>query len=188
MELMEAIYQRRSIRKYKDDPVPKEVVGRLLEAATLAPSASNSQPWAFAVIQDRDRLLGYSDRAKALFLEWFKNQADPQGYLALLSKPDFNIFYDAGTLVIIYSRYGNVSPMALGDCCLAAENLMLAAHGLGLGSCWIGFATLLVNDPAFKEELGIPQDYQAVAPLILGYPEAVPSGYSRKPPEVLVWE
>jgi nitroreductase len=185
MDLIEAISTRRSIRKYKSDPVPKELIAKLLEAATLAPSASNSQPWSFIVIQDAGLLKNYSDRAKSLFLNYISDKPDPHNYKAILANPDFNIFYNAGTLVIIY---GNGQPNAFGDCCLAAQNLMLTAHAKGLGTCWIGFSSALFDDPSFKTELGIPQNLSAAAPLIVGYPEFTPSGFTRNPPQVLVWK
>ena len=185
MDLMNALYTRRSIRKYKSVPVPKELIAKLLEAATLAPSASNSQPWSFVVIQDVELLKSYSDRAKALFLNLISDKLDPHNYKALLSNPDFNIFYNAGTLVIIY---GSNQPTAYSDCSLAAQNLMLAAHVNGLGTCWIGFSSSLFNDPSFKTELGIPQNLSAVAPIIVGYPEVIPEGFTRNSPEVLVWK
>jgi nitroreductase len=75
-----------------------------------------------------------------------------------------------------------------GDCCLAAQNLMLTAHALGLGTCWIGFSQPLLNSTEFKTELGIPSEYIAVAPLIVGYSEISPAKVSRKPPEILVWQ
>lgn len=186
MDVMEALYTRRSIRKYRNEPVSREQLLKLLEAATLAPSGSNLQPWSFAVIQDSGLLQSYSDRAKTIFLNWMADKPDPQNYKTLLAKADFNIFYNAGTLVIIYAAPGN--PMAYGDCAMAAQNLMLAAHAAGLGSCWIGFAMGLFDSAEFKRELGIPETHKAVAPLILGCPETVSSGYSRKPPEVLAWK
>jgi nitroreductase len=182
MDLKQAIYTRRSIRKYKNEPVSKEMIAKLLEAATLAPSASNSQPWSFVVIQDSELLKTCSDRAKSFCLKRMQAQPDPHNYRALLSNPDFNIFYDAGTLVIIY---GNKQTTAYGDCCLAAQNLMLAAHAAGLGTCWIGFSSALFDDPDFKAELGIPRDLTAVAPIIVGYPEFTPSEYTRNPPKII---
>lgn len=185
MELMDALYTRRSIRKYKDDPVPRELIKKLLDAAVMAPSGSNSQPWSFVVLQEKKQLKSYSDRAKIMFIDFMSKYPDPQDYKKILSDPDFNIFYNAGTLIIIY---GDKSPNAYGDCSLAAENLMLAAHSLGLGSCWIGFSFPLFNSPEFKRELGISENLTAVAPLIIGYPEVAPEGYTRKEPEVLVWK
>jgi nitroreductase len=185
MDLMDAIQTRRSIRKYKDEPVPKETINQLLTTATLAPSASNSQPWAFVVVQDTQLLKNYSDRAKALLLQSMDDKPDTQGYKALLANPDFNIFHNAGTLIIIYASFN--SPFTAGDCCLAAQNLMLAAYAQGLGTCWIGFSRLLLDNADFKQELGIPLTYKAVAPIIIGYPEISPAAVSRNPPQVLAW-
>jgi nitroreductase len=185
MDLIDALYTRRSIRKYKSDPVSKEMITQLLEAATLAPSGSNSQPWSFVVIQDIELLKSYSDRAKTLSLKWLNDKPDPNNYKTLLANPDFNIFYNAGTLVIIY---GDEKATAYGDCCLAAQNLMLAAHANGLGTCWIGFSSSLFDDLDFKTELGIPQTLTAVAQLIVGYPEFTPSSYTRNPPQILAWK
>ncbi|PKM90058.1 MAG: nitroreductase family protein [Firmicutes bacterium HGW-Firmicutes-12] len=187
MDVIECIYNRRSIRKFKADPVPVEMINKLLETATLAPSSSNSQPWSFVVIQDVNLLKEFSDRSKAIFLEKTKdNASDPYGYRAKLSKPDFNIFYNASTLITIYANSKN--KLALGDCCLAAQNLMIAANSLGLGSCWIGFAEPLLDSADLKKELGIPPTYYAVSPMILGYPAIIPTGYSRKAPEILFWK
>lgn len=186
MELMEAISTRRSIRKYRTDPVPREIIEKLLFEATLAPSGSNLQPWSFVVIQNKKLLKNYSDRAKELFINALTGRPDPQNYRKMLSNPDFNIFYNAGTLIGIYGN--NQIPSAKEDCCLAAQNLMLSAHAIGLGTCWIGFSQLLLDDPEIKAELGIAKEYTLVAPLILGYPETVPQGYSRKPPQILVWK
>ena len=185
MELIHALYTRRSIRKYKNTPVPKELINKLLEAATLAPSASNSQPWSFAVIQDQELLKKYSDRAKVLCLASLQSKPDPHDYRKILADPEFNIFYNAGTLIIIYGSQGATS---YGDCCLAAQNLMLAAHAEGLGTCWIGFSFALLDDPDFKTELGIDENLTVVAPIITGYPEFVPSSYTRKPPRILLWK
>ncbi|HBF37750.1 MAG TPA: nitroreductase family protein [Firmicutes bacterium] len=185
MDLIHTLYTRRSIRKYKMTPVPKEVITKLLEAATLAPSASNSQPWSFVVLQDTQLLKTYSDRAKELCLASIKDKPDPHNYRKILADPDFNIFYNAGTLIIIYGHEGATT---FEDCSLAAQNLMLAAHAEGLGTCWIGFSIALLDNQDFKKELGIPQDSTAVAPIIVGYPELVPSSYTRNPPRILLWK
>jgi nitroreductase len=185
MELLEAIATRRSIRKYQEKPVPRELIQKLLDTAILAPSGSNGQPWAFAIIQDKELLKSYSDRAKEMFIHLFDNRPDPQNYRQILANPDFNIFYNAGTLVVIYWHQ---TPTATEDCSMAAQNFMLAAHDAGLGTCWIGFSFMLLNDASFLAELGIPEGYTAVAPLILGYPETVPQDYKRNPPKIFVWK
>jgi nitroreductase len=186
MDVMNAIYTRRSIRNYKNEPVSKEMVNKLLEAATMAPSGSNMQPWVFVVIQDVKTLQSYSDRAKALCLHWINDKPDPHDYKKIFTNPEFNLFYNAGTLVIIYRNTGITT--GFGDCCLAAQNLMLAAHAHELGACWIGFSVALFDSMDFKKELGIPLTYQAVAPIIVGYPEASTVDFSRNPPSILAWK
>ena len=186
MDLIQGIYSRRSIRKYENEAVSKETVNKLIEAATMAPSASNSQPWSFVVIQDVDLLKKYSDRSKNFFLKMMAESNDTAGYKAMLANPDFNIFYNAGTLITIYAT--DDGRFAAGDCSLAAQNLMLAAHAEGLGTCWIGFSIPFLDSAEAKLELGVPETYRVVAALIVGRPSVIPSGFSRKPAEILAWK
>ena len=185
MDIMEGIYTRRSIRKYTGEDVAKEDISKLIEAATLAPSASNTQTWAFAVIQDREKLKKYSEIAKEMMLQIMEGKPDPHGYREILSNPEFDIFYGAGTLVVIYSTAGGTQTAI--NCSMAAQNLMLAAHAQGLGTCWIGFSVAYLNSEGFKKEQGIPEAYTAIAPIVVGYPGFRPSSYSRKEPHILVW-
>ena len=102
-----------------------------------------------------------------------------------LANPDYNLFYEAGTLILICAT--TKEGFASGDCCMAAQNLMLAAQSMGLGSCPIGLALPWFCHPTGKEELGIPDDYLPVLPIILGYPRECPVEPERQPPEVLRW-
>jgi len=184
MEVSEALRQRRSVRHYSDRPLDEATVNALLEAATLAPSAVNEQPWAFAVIQDKTLLKTYSDRAKKLSASQLTStHADLQ---KLLRDPDFNIFYDAGTLIVIYAKPVGQHPD--WDCCLAAQNLMLAAADMGLGTCTIGFAWPLLEQADVKEQLHIAQEYRPVLPIIVGYPAEAIAAVPRRPPEILCWK
>lgn len=183
MDILEGIYTRRSIRSYTGKAVSREMIHKLLEAATLAPSASNRQPWAFAVFEGSGRLKNFSDKSKVCYLHKLGDD-DPRGYRKTLSHPKFNIFWNACTLIVIYAKDRTGS----GDCCLAAQNLMLAAHALGLGTCWIGFAVPYLDSEEFKNQAGIAREYEAVAPIIVGYPKISPSGYSREVPEILCWK
>lgn len=186
MKLSDAIPNRRSVRNYTPRKVEKELVEQLLNAAVQAPSASNSQPWAFAVIQDEKLLKEYSDRAKQYLLTVIDRQPALEKYRAMLANPEFNIFYNAGTLIIIYSRPEGPSPQ--NDCALAAQNLMLAACGLGLGTCWIGFAKTLLDLPELKREAGVPPEYTAVAPIIVGYPQGRIPQLKKDPPQIIYWK
>jgi nitroreductase len=194
MSVVEAIRQRHAVRSYTPATVERATVQALLEAAVLAPTAMHEEPWAFCVIQNAEMLKHLSDRAKA---QWMREATaheqaldpvarDRQRHVSeLLSDPGFNIFYDAGTLVVICAR--PASHFVEADCWLAAENLMLLATSLGLGTCPIGFAIPALNDPEVKAELGIPSDQKAVAPIIIGFPRGVAKSVDRKPPEVLCW-
>ena len=183
MSVLDAIHARRAVRAYTPERVPEETIRALLAAAVRAPTGVHAEPWAFAVIQDRALLERYSMRAKELLLA----QPGPQAARLrdLVAAPGFNIFYDAGTLVVICAR--PLGPWVVADCWLAAENLMLAACAMGLGTCPIGFAVGLLNLPDIKAELGIPADVTAVAPLIVGVPRGQSPEVPRKPPLVLSW-
>jgi|SRR5579862_2101800 len=185
MELIEAIYKRRAVRSYTDRLVDRVTIGNLLRAAVQAPSAINVQPWAFAVIQDRSLLKQYSDRARAHFLKTM-GAAIPEPLRNMVENPEFNIFYDAGTLILICATSSEQADAE--DCCLAAQNLMLAACDQGLGTCPIGFARPWLNLPEVKAELGIPAGYALITPFIVGYPAEAAPPVARRELEILFWK
>lgn len=187
MDVMEAIYHRRSVRTYTDQRVDKASIGTLIRAAIQAPSSMNQQPWAFAVIQNAQLLTEYSDAVKACLLKTVELQPSPLAkYRDQLSDPDFHVFYAAGTLIIICARKGG--RQAEEDCSLAAQNLMLAAHGLGLGTCPIGFARPWLNLDGTRRELGLPSGYTAVFPVTVGFPRGKTAPVARHEPEILFWK
>lgn len=186
LNTLEAINQRRSVRAFCSKGISRETVRHLLAAAVRAPTAMHQEPWAFAVIQDRQLLKSISDRAKPLALaEMQRAQCDAE-VLNLFAHPNFNIFYNAGTLIVICGQIAN--PAAVADCWLAAENLMLAACAMSLGSCVIGSASETLNMPPVKAELGIPDDMQVVAPIIVGVPDVAGKPSLRKEPRILCWK
>ena len=186
MEVLDAIRLRRAVRSYSNEPIDDATIRRLIDAAVLAPSAVNSQPWAFVVVQGKELLRSLSDRAKAHWLA--TSAADPHfAHLReMLSPPSFNIFYDAGTLLVICAV--NDGRAAAEDCCLAAENLMLAATSLGLATCPIGLARPLLNLRETKAELGVPADVFPVLPIIVGRPRGETPPTPRAAPRILSWK
>ena len=184
----EAIRERRSVRAYARGPVDRATVRSLLEAAVLAPTAVHEEPWAFVVIQDRKLLRRVSDRAKPLFVaEARRARLDHGGHaLEKFTLPEFDIFYDAGTLIVICARVDG--PFVAADCWLAAENLMLAAQARGLGTCVVGSALGALGLPEVKNELGIPSGYTAIAPIVVGVPARPAPPTSRKAPMILAWK
>lgn len=180
MNVFEAILARRSVRSYTTQEIDSITLRTLLEAAVRAPTAMHQEPWLFVVIQDQRLLQRLSDIARPLFVE----EARQAGHvLDAFANPDFNIFYGAGTLIIIGSK--STGPFVAADCWLAAENLILAACAMRLGTCVIGAALSALNTSQVKAELGIPADFSAVVPIIVGYPAGETAPTARKEPHVL---
>lgn len=188
MEIMDAIYSRRAVRDYTDQPVDGTTINLLLNASVQAPSSINEQPWAFTVIQDRALLKRYSEQAKALMLQRPEIANLGPQFRELLSAPNFDTFHNATTLIVIWAKPGGLSgEHATWDCCFAAQNLMLAAHSMGLGTCPIGFAWSVMETPVVKQELNVPADYVPVLPIVVGYPKETTPSVARKQPEILCW-
>ena len=185
MELMRVIRDRRAVREYTEAPVDRSTIERLIGAAILAPSAMNLQPWAFAVILDRERIENYAQRAKNWLLANISQFPEPAG--RILENPTFVLFHHAPALIIVMAKSSHAeapASQANEDCCLAAENFMLAARDEGLGTCWIGFARPWLNLPSTKNELGLPENCHAVAPIVLGHPKVWPESHGRNAAEI----
>jgi len=182
MELMDVVKNRRAVREYTAAPVDRATVERLIDAAILAPSAMNLQPWTFAVLLGRERIETYAKRAKDWLLASLSQTSYEPSIRHMLEDPQCVLFYHAPALLIILAKSSGTQPAE--DCCLAAENLMLAARNEGLGTCWIGFARPWLDLPATKTELKLPEHYHVVAPIVLGYPAAWPESHGRRPAEI----
>jgi nitroreductase len=191
---LDVIFSRRSVRTYTSKRLDKATVSALLDAAVQAPTALHAEPWAFVVIQDVHVLKRISDLAKA---QWSAKLSHPHDLHATaeaaesrfaqeMAHPEFSIFYDARTLIVICAK--PMGPFVEADCWLAADSLMLAACAMGLGSCCIGSAAHALNTADIKNELGIPPDVVAVAPVIVGASRETAAPVSRKSPEILCWK
>lgn len=181
IEVLNALYSRHAIRRYTERAPEKSELLTLIDAAIQAPSSMNRQEWAFAVVQGASRLERYSEEAKAHY------RAQPGGALAhalsLLDREE-NIFHGAPALVIICST--SPTQQAAEDCCLAAQNFMLAAFAQGWGTCPIGFARPWLTLAETKAELGIPAELTPVFAVVVGEPAETPASHGRRPP-VVVW-
>jgi len=162
MDIFQVFRDRRSIRKYRDTPVEREKIEQILDAARLAPSWKNMQCWRFLVLTDADR------RAKVL--ESFPDGNPGKGAIAA-----------APVLVIVCgnpaeSDVENGIDYFVADVAIAFEHLCLAAHALGLGTCWMGW----YDEKLLKRALGIPDDIRIVGITPLGYPDQEPRPRPRK--------
>jgi nitroreductase len=185
MPLSAVLGARRSVREFGPERPARESIEYLMLAAVRAPTALQQQAWGFVVVQDPALLRGISERARPVLLDELAVAHRKGSEKFLASAPAFNIFYDAGTLLIICGMAD--APFVAADCWLAAENLMLAACSLGLGTCVIGSSISTLNLPDVKAELGIPAAYTAIAPIVLGTPRRPGSPSPRRPPVVLNW-
>lgn len=174
------------MRQYKEDNISDEDIKLLIDCARYAPSGFNMQPWSFIVIKNKDLLRKLSESGKKSMIPILEPVKDTSrkasDFLVFLKTKGTNMFYGAPVLVIIL---GNKSaPTADFDCAMAAENMMLAAHSKGIGSCWIGGLLPALMDEKILEELGAPSGYKAVAPLIFGYPEGKTEMPEKLEPDV----
>ena len=194
ISLFEAIYTQRAVRRFKPDPVPDEAIHAILEAATMAPSARNLQPWRFLVIRDRDtkRRIGewYQDGLDAVY------QTDESRLKLGLPPPPKRMdettyrmgdhMEDMPVLIFACIDHGNARPgkgsiLRGSNIYPAVQNLLLAARGLGLGT--VITTIYRRHEEAIKEFLGIPENVETVALIPVGYPaEGQQFGGSKRKP------
>ena len=186
--ILKAIHARHSVRAYEPTPLDSATVQTLLDAAVHAPTAMHEEPWAFVVVQEPALLQRLSDLAKPLFVEEvrYRNAHGAGHSFDHFTRADFNIFHGANTLIIICAK--PLGSFVAADCWMAAENLMLAASAIGLGSCVIGSAVAALNIHKVKTELGIPDEYSAIAPIVVGVPSGDTPASPRKEPLILSWK
>jgi len=182
MELIDVLEKRRAVRVYLDKPLDRATVEQLIHCATLAPSAMNLQPWAFAVIIGKQRIEKLGQRIKDSLLKNFSETVYGPSIRGMIEKPEYSLLHDAPVLVLVMAK--SPEPQALEDCCLAAQNLMLAARDRDIGTCWVGFARPWLNLAEIKSELGIAEKYHVVAPIVMGYPKSWPDSHGRNAPEI----
>ena len=163
MDVLEAIRNRRSIRRYRDEPVPEDVLGQVLEAGRWAPSSANRQPWEFVVVREEQVRATLADMAPF------------GGFMAEAPV----------TVAVIIDPQG--SNHAVEDGAAASQNILLAAHALGLGSCWIGSYGSSYEDSA-KAVLGVPANRRLLSLISLGYAAESPEVGRKALGEVVSYE
>jgi nitroreductase len=182
MDLLETIYARRAVREFTGEPVPEGSLRQLVAAAVQAPNAANQQPWSFTIVRDKALLARMSQEVKAHMRGTSAAGLIAHYFEEYLNDPEFNVFYNAPTLIVISSATTN--PWAIEDCALAAENLMLTAHAIGLATCWVGIAQRWLETPEGKAALNLPVAQTPVAPIIVGHSKLTPPPISRGEPMV----
>ncbi len=184
MEAIEAIMTRRSVRKFADRQISDAMLEKILKAGTYAPSALALQPWAFVIVQNQKFLDKISDYCKPILISLMNDAHDgmSDAFRALLESPGYSIFYHAPTVIMVFGRTG--SRFREIDCSLCAENMMLAAHALGIGSCWIGSTEVAYDNKELMAEFRIPDGHSPVGTIVFGYSAEKPEAHDKHVPDV----
>jgi nitroreductase len=152
--VLKNILTRRSIRKFQPGPIPRESLEKIVEAGLYAPSARNSQPWHLTVVGGRDRLARITAELKAAVA-----RTPESPYKELVGSAAYSVNFGNAPVFIIVSAAPNASPMVAADCTLALGTMFLAAHALGIGSCWVNQLGNTCDEPGFRSfltQLGVP--------------------------------
>jgi nitroreductase len=164
-ETLKVISNRRSTRSYKTEQISDMELNEILDAAIAAPKAVGVPKSHFTVVQDNNML----DRMVEDIIEAVKNSGN-KFLIDAVSRPNHHTFYHAPTVIIVSSDQS--LPYFQYDCAAAAENILIAAESLSIGSCWIGtFLPLFASEKGeeYKNVLGIPEGYNPICAVALGY-------------------
>ena len=212
-ETEKVILRRRSVRLYKKEQVPECMVKRILQAARFAPSAGNSQPWKFVVLRDPEIIDGITETVVGIckkfsaLLEYRKPGTSwrrplskafirirhndlhpvPFGAVRMIADGNLGLWHGAPTVILIFKDIRGVSSPEL-DCGIAGQNMVLAAHSMGLGTCWVGFAKMAFQyTNEWKKRLNIKYPYAWGNSLALGWPRGEPDGMVERATHPVDW-
>jgi len=171
-EVLDCIRGRRSIRQYQERQIEAEHLEAMLEAAIWAPSGSNTQSWLFTAIQNKAILAKINELVREGLRNWIPDDDYPakRSAKAKAELEGHNFFFHAPALIIASNKANYANAMV--DCALALENLFLAGHSLGVGSCYVNYLHWLRDDANLRDylaDLGIPKDHTLCGSATAGY-------------------
>ena len=198
--VIDAINKRRSIRSYEPKPIPRDIINTIIEAGNLAPSRGRMeegvilfQPWRFVVVEDpefKNKLVQTTNPFWKQAMESIKETL-PETYensmklYEVMDEPKDMVYYSAPVILFI------IGPDSYAvSCALACENIMLAAQSLGLGSCYVGFGSMIKGNAEIVKALDLTDDERIYGPIVLGYPKDIPEERamrSRKKEPIIKW-
>ncbi|MBT4265596.1 MAG: 4Fe-4S binding protein [Deltaproteobacteria bacterium] len=204
------IFERRSVRNFKPDPVPETLIRRVLEAGRFAPSGGNCQPWKFIVVEEPTMIdemnsccsnfltMFYGayrdDNAVKMLVPSYQEKGtvgsfDPRivlGGAGAIAKGELKTFLNAPVIILLAGDRRSIggTELPIGIC---GQNMNLAAQSLGLGFCWIGFARTIEKDPKLKEKLGLKDPWVIQSACVLGYPDFKQSGLVPRDDRPVTW-
>ncbi len=209
------IFERRSIRSFRKEPLPDGMIRRILEAGRFAPSAGNMQPWRFIVVKspgilaalERDAVrmaklfMFFLDYTRGgtlrrlitkplakFFIRLLPNElhAVPFGLLSQIAQGKTPVFHGAPTLILLVEDRRGVSCPAT-DIGICGQNMVLAAHSLGAGACWIGLIKLCLYFPRWRRKFGIRRPYTLNDCLALGWQKPRADGPVPREVQLVEW-
>ena len=199
--VLETIKGRRSVRSYKDKPVPRGIIETIIDAGNWAPTGNNVQRWRFVVVQDaeyREKLTAEAFPAwKKVFSGLMASKDDqfreytadfaprclgwsPRSFeesLAQVSDYRDGVYWGAPVIIFVIGT-------ANQECAMACQNMMLAAHALGLGSCIVGFGAMVTGSVEIVQTLELKENEKIYGPVVIGYPKIQPDPPEKKDPVV----
>ncbi|MBW2091505.1 MAG: nitroreductase family protein [Deltaproteobacteria bacterium] len=205
------IFERRSVRNFKEDPVPETLIRRVLEAGRFAPSSGNCQPWKFIVITDKDLINELNEgcyNVLSMMHNTYMNDAMVKGLVPMYTQDPSNIglfdpriiiggagsiaqknapvFLDAPVVILVACDDRSIGgPQIQAGIC--GQNMNLAALSLGLGFCWIGFSQVIEMIPPLKEKLGLKEPWRINTAMVLGYPKFKQQGIVPREFRPITW-
>ncbi|ACL05516.1 nitroreductase [Desulfatibacillum aliphaticivorans] len=212
--LEKVIFERRSIRAFKKEPLPDSMIRRILEAGRFAPSAGNQQPWKFAVVKNPEILaemeadaikmakimMFFLDSSRSEFrrkyTSWYTrlmirikpNELHPVPFslLKLIADGKTGVFHGAPTLILLFQDKRGVScpPLDMGVC---GEHMVLTAHSMGAGACWIGLVKLLFYYPKWRKFFDLKWPYECNECIALGWPKGDYDGEVKREMQLVTW-
>jgi len=208
------IMERRSIRSFKDKPIPDSLIRRVLEAGRFSPSAGNAQPWKFIVVTDPEIIAKMEKTTIKLtkLIMWFvdyernfirkiflkplvkiiarfrPNELHPIPFnlMQRIAAEKVPVYHNPTAIILLLVDKRGVGrpPLDMG---IAGQNMVLAAHSLGLGTCWIGMITVLMKLPQWRKFFNVKYPYSLDDCLILGWPQADFDGETDREVQVVDW-
>ena len=184
--VIETLYKRRSCRSFEPKPIPKDIIKTIIEAGNRAPSQGRAekgkkdplfQPWRFVVVQNQEfkqKLVQTTqpiwnkstEHTKNLFPEWYEKA---MRLYEVMDEPKDMVYYSAPVILFVIG----LANYAV-SCALACQNIMIAAQSFGLGSCYVGYGSLVKGEPDIVQTLELTDDERIFGPIVLGYPKDIP--------------
>lgn len=182
-KVIETIMNRRSVRFYDAKPIPEDILKTIIDSGNAAPSGMNKQSWRFVVVQGKT----FKDKLMSLAIPRYRKWKEKASQEFNDTRKEIEaatndpVYYNAPVIIFVIGS-GDTSDF---DTPLVCQNIMLAARSLDIGSCWVYFGQLPLDDVEIQKELEIQEGEKVYGPILLGYPKGnFPQSPQKKEPKI----